>query len=261
MINGEMSEAQRGYAVLEETEQNTFDRFVQWMYKGFYEPGEPFDRPPAKSSQGKKAITVENFISSDLERLTSRVDDKSEVGVFSAKKRLKKAKYEIESQIEIPKSKFTSRDELKVTFLRRKPVARRTCIDIRPQRPNEKSNEDYSEVFLSHAQLYVFAEKYDIQDLKMLALDNLHDVLTVYTLYEERTGDIITLLRYVSENTGEPVEGNEDLRTLLGLYVGFEMDMLMKDEGFRNVMIDDGGALLGDFIKMVRKRISLDLVE
>ena len=282
MINGEMSEAQKGYAVLEETEQSTFDRFAQWMYKGYYEPGEPFDQPLDEPSQGTRSIDEEITSPLPPESVNPDIDIPSlapDAVIPMARPlfygyqelmdspRIKKSKkvlpYKAGSkhQIEIPTSKSTSRKELKESFIRRKPVIRRTCIDIRPPRPNQTSNEDYSEVFLSHAQLYVFAEKYDIQDLKMLALDNLQNVLTVYTLYEERTGDIVTLLRYVYENTGEPVEGTEDMRTLLGLYMGYEMDTLMKDAGFRNVMINDGGALLDDFMKMVRKRISPDWEE
>ena len=282
MINGEMLEAQKGYAVLEETEQSTFDRFARWMYKGYYEPGEPFDQPLDEPSQGTRSIDEE--IPSPLRPETVNPDidiplldpdavipttrplsygNQEWMSSPSIKKSKKVAlrKAGSKHQIEIPTSKSTSRNELKESFIWRKPVIRRTCIDIRPPRSNQKSNEDYSEVFLSHAQLYVFAEKYDIQNLKMLALDNLQNVLTVYTLYEERTGDIVTLLRYIYENTGEPVEGTEDMRTLLRLYMGYEMDTLMKDAGFRNVMIDDGGALLDDFMKMVRKRIGPDWVE
>jgi hypothetical protein len=117
-------------------------------------------------------------------------------------------------------------------------------------------DEDYTDVFLSHAKLYVFAEKYDIQTLRTLALENLHNVLAIFTLYKERTGDIITTLRYVYAISRESIDGIEDLRTLLKLHVGYEMDTLMEDEGFRDLMIEEGGALLGDFMKMVMRRIN-----
>ena len=79
--------------------------------------------------------------------------------------------------------------------------------------------------------------------------------LASYTLYTERTGDIVALMRYIYANTGEPVAGVEDLRTLLTAYMGYEMDVLMKDKAFKELMFEDGGALLGDFMGVVEKRI------
>jgi hypothetical protein len=85
-------------------------------------------------------------------------------------------------------------------------------------------------VFLSHARLYVFVEKYDIQPLKTLALEELHRALAVYNLHRQRTGDIIALLRYVYANTIVSARGGEDLRTLLKDCVGCEISTLIKVE-------------------------------
>lgn len=38
-----------------------------------------------------------------------------------------------------------------------------TTLKTTPPRSNEGPLEDYSEVFLSHARVYVFADKYDIE--------------------------------------------------------------------------------------------------
>ncbi|CAF9930212.1 MAG: hypothetical protein ALECFALPRED_004550 [Alectoria fallacina] len=76
--------------------------------------------------------------------------------------------------------------------------------------------ENYTEVFLSHARLYVFAEKYDIQPLKKLSRQKLQHTLAIYTLYPERVGDITTLLKW------------DCIRTMLAHYVGTEMDTLVK---------------------------------
>lgn len=89
------------------------------------------------------------------------------------------------------------RQELKASFIRHEHTVRQGIISLPPARANRGANEDYTEVFLSHARLYVFADKYDIQPLKTLALEELHDKLATYTLYRGRTGDILALLRYV----------------------------------------------------------------
>ena len=36
MINGEMAEAQRGFAVLDDVDEETIKRFIEWAYKGYY---------------------------------------------------------------------------------------------------------------------------------------------------------------------------------------------------------------------------------
>ena len=122
-------------------------------------------------------------------------------------------------------------------------------------RGNKAPEEDYTEVFLGHARMYVFAEKYDIEPLKTLALLKLHRTLSIFTLFRERVGDIITLLKYVYANTAEAVDGNEDTRTMLAHYVGCEIETLIKDGEIKDLMLDNGD-MLGDFLKMFALSVS-----
>ena len=68
-------------------------------------------------------------------------------------------------------------------------------------RTNERDREDWTDVFLSHARLWSFADRYDVVNLQRLTLHLLHRTLTVYTLHEKRVGDILTLIQFVYENT------------------------------------------------------------
>ncbi|KAL8858394.1 MAG: hypothetical protein Q9178_005075 [Gyalolechia marmorata] len=261
MMNGDMSEAQKGYAVLEDVDEGTFGRFTEWAYEGYYTSGEvilrSLDNPtPERIVEEEAPEPTGELLPPDDEPLpppeVMPIDSEYGWGFGQpslGKKSKKKHGKGDDSTI------VTSRTQLKESFIRRKATVRRDSISVPPPHPNQGPEEDYTGVFLSHAQLYVFAEKYDIQTLRTLALENLQNILAIFTLYEERTGDIISLLRYIYANTSEPIDGIEDLRTLLTHYVGYEMDTLMKDEDFRDLMITDGGALLGDFMKMVMKRI------
>ena len=103
--------------------------------------------------------------------------------------------------------------------------------------------------------MYVFAEKYDIQPLKTLALLKLHRTLSIFTLFPERIGDIMTLLKYVYANTAETIDGNEDIRPMLAHYIGTEMETLSKDGEIKDIMLDNG-EMLGDFLKMFASRVS-----
>ncbi|KAL8912845.1 MAG: hypothetical protein Q9171_002223 [Xanthocarpia ochracea] len=259
MMNGDMSEAQKGYAVLEDVDEGTFGRFAEWAYERYYTPGEiilrSLDNPTPERSVVKEALepTEEFLLPSQVMPIHSQDGWGFAQQSLGGKDRKKRGKRDDSQFLSL---EVTSRDQLKESFIHRKVTVRRDSISIPPPYPNQRPEEDYTYVFLSHAQLYVFAEKYDIQKLRTLALENLQNVLAIFKLYEERTGDIITLLKYIYENTTEPIDDIEDLRTLLTHYVGYEMDTLMKDEAFRDLMIADGGALLGDFMKMVMKRIS-----
>ena len=290
MINGHMAEAQKGFAIIEDVGDDTFVRFIQWAYNGYY------DAAKYELDTESRSLSINQVCdSSDAECAASRAmqaveepalpekpapeelalaDEPAPVpepqfesfdypstidwGGFTTSKKSRNGKKVVprtqvfwiydESPIR------SSKEQLEKSFIKRKETVRKNLMSIPPRR-NCKPNEDYSEVFLCHARLYVFAEKYDIQPLKDLALEELQATLAIFTLYQERTGDVISLLRYIYANTGEPVKGVEDMRTLLTHYVGCKMDTLMKDDNFRELMIEDGGALLGDFMKMVGKRL------
>ena len=254
MINGAMAEAQKGFAVLEEVDEGTIKRFIEWAYKGYYtaadfELEDTIHLSPVLPKQEKceisgwtegptaesSAVTTVNYV-----ELDPTIEIEWGSGTSAKSKWGKKAKMS---------------QELKESFLHRKYTVRREVISIPPTRANRGANEDYTEVFLCHARLYVWAEKYDIQTLKTLAFEELHRTLAIYTLYRERTGDIVALLRYIYANTGVRAKGGKDLRTLLRDYIEYEMSVLMKDEDFQGFMIEDGGPLLQDFVKMVAKRI------
>ncbi|KAI4226698.1 MAG: hypothetical protein L6R36_002953 [Xanthoria steineri] len=269
MINGGMSEAQKGYAVLEDVDQGTFGRFAEWVNKGYYTSGEVIDRSLNESTSAKSLVMnddCEKRMESQAEGLQPdevlpfedeppravlgwrEVEEPSDFGVVTSPRSLK-------TKRKMKEVSLTPRMQLKESFIQRKTVIRQENSSGPPPLPNQSPKEDYTDVFLSHARLYVFAEKYDVQTLKILALENLHASLAIYTLYEERTGDIVDLLRYVYANTSETVDDVEDLRTLLTLYMGYEMDTLMQDEDFQDLMVTNGGPLLADFMRMVMKRI------
>ena len=276
MINGQMSEALKGEAVLQDVDPGTFARFSDWAYKGWYtaanfmvvesehssakssaenlremlEQTEPHEHRPETSS----LEAIEDPDEPEPNPPASEANDEEQQhidAVLQASQGMVKAVDPTNGQ------RFCRRRDIYLTFVKRKVFLRTEVADIPPTRVNQNESEDYTEVFLSHARLYVFAEKYDIQPLKVLALECLQDQLGVFELYEERTGDIIALLHYVYAETGESVPAFEDLRTLMRHYVGYEMVTLMKDGDFQTAMFRDRtGGLLADFVSMVAKRVN-----
>lgn len=261
MINGNMAEAQEGLATLEDVGVDTFLRFIEWAYKGYYTAAEfttvAYESPPPPRSQSRDdAVATVQEQQSDVEATPALLEEWIEPEPEPRIAYPPELSRWHQSMPSAKKSKRSRRALVKEEFISREYTVRPVILRAPPPRPNDSPQEDYTNVFLSHARLYVFADKYDIEPLKVLALEELHATLAPHTLYEARTGDVITLLRYVYDNTAESTEGVEDLRTLMTQYVGWKMDILIKDEDFKDLMIEDGGSLLGNFMTMVGKRIS-----
>ncbi|KAL7792872.1 hypothetical protein V8C43DRAFT_282647 [Trichoderma afarasin] len=101
-------------------------------------------------------------------------------------------------------------------------------------RKNTESCEDYSGVFLSHARLYVLADKYDIKELRNLSAHKIWATLKEFTLYPERMGDLVGLVRYSFQNTLE----KDKLRTLLKDFCACTIEDLCKGEGFQDLICE-----------------------
>ena len=230
-MNGHMAEAQQGFAVLNEVDEGTFTRFAQWAYSGYY-ISEKHEVKPNTTHKGH----------TPAQDVTEYMPTQEEVKWESL-------------WPEIGRSRDSSKRYLIDSFRSKYEKYLRSSSSLRLPRPNENVAEDYTNVFLSHARVYVFADQYDVQGLKSCAIKELHLALANYTLYPDRTGDIIALIRYIYSNTGESVSGVKDLRSVLKEYMSCEMDNLMKDSTFKELMFEDGGALLGDFMKAVERRI------
>ena len=227
MINGHMAEAQQGFAVLKEVDEGTFTRFAQWAYSGYYISAKHEVNPTA-----------------DYKECTPAQES------FGSKWEYSDIEYS-----DVDASKDSIRADLRESFKSKFDKYLHSSSSLRLPRQNDGAAEDYTNVFLSHARVYVFADQYDVQGLKSSALKELHLALAHYMLYPERTGDIIALIRYIYSNTGESVSGVEDLRSVLTAYMSCEMDTLMNDSAFKELMFEDGGAFLGDFVKAVERRI------
>lgn len=230
MIKGHLSEAQQGFAVLDDVDESTFMGFIRWIYSKDYPAREHYVEPEdGGENRNEAAATTSN-------------DDWGWGGWGKKDKKKKK------------KTEPAVRGYLRESFVSEQRNTEKP-FTIAPARANKGPEEDYTEVFLGHARMYIFAEKYDIQPLKKLALQKLQHQLAIHTLYIERVGDIFTLLRYVYANTAASAGGQEDMRAMLVHYVGVEMANLVKDDEMKELMIEEPD-LLSDFLKMFASKIN-----
>jgi len=228
-----MEEAQTKTAIWEDVDEETFGLFAQFVYTGDYTPPShvveevqvPRSRsvsPPAATARLTEPETASLWDDFDAfpkdppreEKVTSAVEYyHSHVRKKKGKKALyPDCKLEVLDVIEVPELPRIKFHDLSYS-LHDLSLPTLPCANTRPV-------ENFTPVFLGHARLYVFAEKYGIYALKALVLNKLHRTLCTFTLYEARYGDIVELARYVYANT--PSRRHMDkLREMVIQYIAY----------------------------------------
>ena len=271
LVNGEMQETLDGRATFEDLDDNTFVRFCQFAYTGDYTtPG--FISGPNVVVPPSVAPSLHNS-SSDREsndKIHEEVVDPpplmEEIPLdwgFKPAKPKKQPKGRLLRQ-SFDDKYYDIEKQSKSRLLRQsfddKDYDIETAVRIRSARcevrPNSSVVEDYTPVLLGHARLYIFGEKWGIENLKVLALHKLHKTLTKFTLFESRRRDIVELLRcvYSNENTPDRGEVVDELRSLVMLYVCCEAESLTQCSEFM-ALLGEGGELAEDFVQILMKRI------
>lgn len=122
-----------------------------------------------------------------------------------------------------------------------------------PSRANAEVCEDYTPVFLCHASLYAFGDKYDIEPLRDLALYKLHDCLCKFTIYRQRVADVVELVRYAYKFT---VSTHDALRSLVIQYVAANVERLSETPEF-DELLKNGGEHAKDLVCLMVQRLNV----
>jgi hypothetical protein len=112
---------------------------------------------------------------------------------------------------------------------------------------------DYAEA-LCHVQLYVFAEKYQINDLKDLVIRKLHRALMDTTFHPLRVGEFVELIQLAYENTPDLKSKEEPLRNLLAHYAAWNFEELAPTSAFQDLLIA-GGTFVNDLCQKICRRL------
>jgi hypothetical protein len=257
-----MAEASDGKAIFEDTQEDTFIRFCQFAYTGNYTTPEFTHKPAVEAPDISPSVALSHDASRTDRGESGPIEEPSpepeidlvlepepdETDIWGLKpKNSKKSKKPSKSRLlrQSLDDKLSDVGTIRTAFTARCEV-----------RQNSSPTEDYTAVFLGHAQLYVFAEKWGIEDLKTLALFKLHKTLVSFTLYAARRPDIVELLRcaYSNDHTPDLVDTVDDLRSLVMLYAACEVENLIHSPEFLS-LIGEGGQLAQDLVQMLMKRM------
>ncbi|KAI1489643.1 hypothetical protein F5X96DRAFT_599630 [Biscogniauxia mediterranea] len=94
-------------------------------------------------------------------------------------------------------------------------------------------------VFLSHARVYVLADCYDIERLRILSVQKLHKSLAS-SLRPEPPDCITPLVKYCFENTVDKRDAKDPLRELVTGYMACKIDQLWKSDAFQDLVGSSG---------------------
>jgi hypothetical protein len=253
MMNGSMREAIDGVATLEGVDEQTFVRFCEYAYMGDYTP-----------AQQQHVLASFNF---DGGEIPTPMGDLAE-GAFAASKKSKKKK---------GASRIADYDNVEEccghcvqcgqcgrgvpTQILWDEFQRRKYSAVIPKfRPRESLDEceNNDGPFYCHARVYVFAEMYEIADLRSLALDKLHQALCSFKVVAGQMGRVIDLVRfsYCNDNTRDNEAGQDmdSLRRMVVHFVVCVFGTIVKDDKFPGLM-EAGGCFARDLTGLLGERI------
>jgi hypothetical protein len=232
-----MAEAKESCAILEDVDESTFVRFVEYMYTNDYSVPDPVIVQMASNS------TFENGQDGPEETVTVERPSPTpteEDSWSSFKKDRKKPS----------KGRECKKDQLWSEF------TEKAYVKYEPWEPrrNQESCEDYTQVFLCHARLYTFSDRYCIGPLQELTRQKLRLTLSTFTLFEERVSDIVELVQYTYAHTMEYEKGIDKLRSLVMDYVVCRMETIVQDKDFIT-LLQEPGALAKDLVLKSLRRL------
>lgn len=266
LMKGSMREAQNGFAELEDVDEQTFVRFCEYAYIGDYTAAQ-YEVLLDSSVTAEQNACLQDNVTADSYLPSSEITPEEQRDFLAAKKRDKKKKAVMSDlNFDISCVVCGHTPALAITSSGKQNLindfqGRYYPVSIPTSQPRRKSGEceDYTNLFLCHSRIYVFAEKYDIASLRMLALHKLHQMLKTFKVCGKRIGDIVNLVQYSynNDNTRDNEVGQEidSLRKLVIHYVACVFEIVARDNSFLSLM-EEGGPFVRDLMNMLLKRMA-----
>ncbi|KAL2408143.1 hypothetical protein ABEF95_001363 [Exophiala dermatitidis] len=266
LVGGGMSEAEKGCAHLEDIDEDTFNRFVEFAYTGDYSVPDPTFKPvsdnedPSNSPGTPPNHEMEAPVEDEPTNFSWGFETKTTI---SGGRRKVRRNGWTESSTQGHISEPIPLMQEPGFGIERQPESQqwrefkdKAHIRERPAwepRKNLRPNEDYEPVFMCHASLYIFSDRYSIEPLRELVLQKLRLTLSRFTLFAERTGDIVHLLKYTYANTMDHDSGIDTLRNLVTDYAVCEIEKMATDHEFQDYLTEEGFAAKDLMVKLVQR--------
>ena len=179
MMNGTFIEAQQGRAVLRDVDENTFTAVAEFMYT------ESYSLPRATILECEQSDASANLPDRKAKMENLKLKMRKKPWPEPANKHW--LRFTKDEQYGAPSSPA--------------PIS------------NPSMEADYSQAFILHAKVFIFADCYNMECLAKVSLHKLHAILCGFRLSTERVPDIIALARFCYDKSAP-----EKLRDLVTSY-------------------------------------------
>ena len=265
MMENGMKESLKGVAPLEDTDVPTFARFAEFIISGDYTPAEPeqaslsprcgSDQSSEQHEEVEQDVNANEVLQSPhsppSEDNKENEDDDFGFNSFRSKKgknrsvlksRKKSYLWGMEDDVSQPPSPQSPAKPHNLLSPTDDVIIKQPLPTSSMFVPNGNWSLDYLPLLLSHAQLYVFADTYEIQDLQNLSARRLDEALGVFEFDSTCPTNIAELLKYVYDNTPERESKTDVLRTIVTNFVARNINSLIHSGSFRE-LIRNGGSI------------------
>ncbi|OAL20619.1 hypothetical protein AYO22_08628 [Fonsecaea multimorphosa] len=258
LVDGGMIEAKRRRAVIDDTDEDTFIRVIEFAYTGDYAVAEPDFVPPQPNDVENPSNHLSHEPSSPPPAEPYPVDEPAPAepveddgwGPFSGNALSYPKKGRKLEDAWGESRGFKAEQSWDAFKIKAHTVPK---VSWEPE-VNEDPRQDYTPVFLCHARLYVFSDKYFIEPLEELVLQKLRLTLSSFKLHPQRVGDVVELLNYTYENTPAYDGKIDKLRNLVSDYLVCHIEKIVHNAEFINLL--GNSDLVKDFLpKLVERRL------
>lgn len=147
---------------------------------------------------------------------------------------------------EHPKPPSSSKSGSSTSYLPKMERLFESFVNLYPPVPQAKPksrythpDDDYTDVFLAHARVYIFAEYHDIDDLKRLSLENLSQLLAQFQVFNHTAQEFVELAKFTFDN---PVANHDELKAIVVLFSACNIKCLNRNEDFKKLLSSPGFA-------------------
>lgn len=236
LVRHPMEEGTKGRASLKDIDEDTFLHVIEFMYRNEYTVPGALEADVSLEPVTDRAAAIESEF--DMETPVQPPIDEEELILFLSGSRKKHKKKDVEHNWFGPNDGpvASKKEQLWLEFKGRSTTS---LGDTWKPRSNwDRPSEDWTDVLLCHARLYVFANRYQMEALQTMAARRLRLTLSEFTLHASRVPDIVALLKYTYENTMEYDDGDrmDFLRRLVSDYVVCHLDSIMPNRDFQALL-------------------------
>ena len=254
-MRGKMSESASRVVTWGDIDRETFARFAQFAYTGDYSvPKMIVNGHVHQQKQFEKEKEVEN----DMWYVAKPLPYGSSWDGFSSASKKDKKKGE-SAQFSFGETSRCAQTTDSTIFDKSNVYALcqprfKFADSCDPEIIDGPEENNITEALLSHTLLYILAEKWGIDSLKMLTLFKLHQTLSMLVIDFPKVPHIMELVRHGYAGTPDLETGIDDLRDLLCQYVAANVKVMSEHEDFL-ASIQDGGTFVRDLWKRVLPRV------